>query len=853
MKKSVKNFRLPSIVFPIEYSLCLTPDLDKFIFDGSEKIKVSLKKSTKEIKLHSKEMKIKSAKFISKAKEIKANKINSDKELEAVTLSFSELLPKGEGEILIDFEGILNDKMRGFYRSVYEVSGEKKYLATTQFEPTDARYAFPCFDEPAQKAIFNLTLIIPQNLTAISNTPIKKISQEKNKKRIEFLPTPKMSTYLLVFIVGEFEYLETKTKEGVLVKVYSIPGKKELTKFGLDVASKSLSFYNDYFDIPYPLPQLSLIAIPDFAAGAMENWGAVTFRETTLLVDPKLSSAANKQWVAMVIAHELAHMWFGDLVTMEWWTDLWLNEGFATYIENLAVDYIFPQWDIWTQFVFSDQGTALKLDSLKNTHPIEVEVKNPNEINEIFDKISYSKGASIIRMLADYLGKKDFRDGLRYYIKKYQYCNTKTNDLWDALEKISGKPVKNVMENWTKKAGYPLLKVEEKKEGLLLSQARFFSSPISKKANDKTIWSIPVSVKTSSKINNFLMTKKILKIKKPKGDWLKINSGESSYIRVSYPPNNLELISGAIKEKKLPVIDRLGIIRDAFDLSESSDFSTPDALAFAKNYEEENDYTVWATIASRLNELNLLLSEEKYYQNYRRYCLGIFSKISKKMGWNKKPGERHTDFLLRNLAIYNSGSYGDKATIKEAQNLFKKIITNKEDIDSDIRGIVYNLIAENGGEKELEIMIDLYKKEKLDQEKERIGRALTSFRDQKLIKKVLEFAISEHVRSQDTVRFVGGVFINPMGRRIALNFVLEKWGFFSERYGKGGLFMMSRLIEPMGVFTQEKDAEEIEDFFKKRPVPEAERTLAQVLEQIRSNDLWLKRDGKGLEILLKNC
>src|SRR3989338_4959221 len=336
--------------------------------------------------------------------------------------------------------------MRGFYRSQFEHEGRTKYIVTTQFESTDARRAFACVDEPSAKAVFDVTLIVPKHFCAISNTYETSVKEHKSGYQIiEFAPTPKMSTYLLAFIAGEFEHIEAKTKEGITVRVFATPGKIHQAKFALDVSVKTLSYFSDYFKVPYPLPVLDLIAIPDFPSGAMENWGAVTYRESAILVDSDHSSLQNKQWVALVIAHELAHQWFGNIVTMEWWTHLWLNEGFATYIEYLAVDKLFPKWDIWTQFSTNDLGRALHLDALLNTHPIEIPVHHPDEIGEIFDEVSYAKGASVIRMLASYLGEKDFRAGLHHYLKKHSYKNTETLHLWQAFEKVSGKPVAKMM------------------------------------------------------------------------------------------------------------------------------------------------------------------------------------------------------------------------------------------------------------------------------------------------------------------------------------------------------------------------------------------------------------------------
>ena len=738
--------------------------------------------------------------------------------------------------------------MRGFYRSSYMHEGKQKHMATTQFEATDARMAFPCFDEPAQKSIFDLTLMVPSGLTAISNTIETDIQEHGNGyKTIKFAPTPKMSTYLLAFIVGEFEFIERKTKDAVLVRVFVTPGKKYQAKFALDTAVRCLEFYNEYFDIAYPLPVLDLIAIPDFSHGAMENWGAVTYRESALLVDPEHSSAANKQWVALVIAHELAHQWFGNLVTMEWWTHLWLNEGFASYIEYLATDHLFPKWDMWTQFAYNDLNPALELDALINTHPIEVEVHHPDEIGEIFDEISYSKGSSVIRMLAGYLGEKDFRDGLRYYLKKHSYQNASTVHLWQAFEKISKKPVQKMMENWTGKGGYPLIElslIKGSKKSLTvnLSQSRFFSSPLSK-VKDATLWQIPVSAKVISgdKVGQYLLSERQKTFTILPQDQLKINYGETGFFRTQYHPELLSRLAEPVSKKTLPPIDRLGIIRDLSALSGAGNLSSVTALDFISNYKNETDYTVWVELASGVADLKHLLYGEKIYPKFESFAAEIFINIGKKLGWKPVADESHTNGLLRSLVLNQLIGYNHKSTIEAGQKIY-----SVQNVPADIRAACYHARAVSGSKSHHQEFINKYRAESLSEEKNRIGRALGQFSDVKLLKKTLEFALSSNVRIQDTAAVFGSVWSNPIGAPIAWEFTKKNWQTLVKRYPPSG-HILNRFVKMAAGFTTEIEAADVAKFFKKHKAPGAERAVSQVLEKIRSNAVWKKRDLKNIE------
>lgn len=841
-EKNIKNVRLPEHIVPKHYSITLFPNLNEFTFSGEEEILLELKKPVKEITLHAVELEINLAELKTTSYELPATSISYDEKSENATISFGKIIPKGETKLKIKFTGILNDKMRGFYRSKYKHEGRDHHMAVTQFESTDARRAIPCFDEPAKKAIFDVKLVIPEDHTAISNTTETDIAlHSPGYKIITFEPTPKMSTYLLAFIVGKFEFIESQTKSKVKVRVFTTHGKKHQAKFALDTAVKVLEFYEDYFGIPYPLAVLDMIAIPDFASGAMENWGAVTYRETALLVDEEFSATANKQHIGHVIAHELAHMWFGNLVTMEWWTHLWLNEGFASYIEFLAVDKIFPDWHIWTQFVSLNHSDALSLDGLKNTHPIEVEVHHPSEIGQIFDAISYEKGSSIIRMLATYLGGKVFQKGLQEYLKKHKYSNAKTIDLWNALEKVSGKPVKKIMENWTGKPGYPLVSVSENNNKLKLTQARFFSSPLSaKEIKDKTLWQIP--------LDSFLFSKRSAVIPRPK-EFIKFNRGETSFIRVQYPSSLLKLLEEQIKKKMLPAEDRFGLIRDTFALAQSGHCSTADALRLALAIKNEDEFIVWAEIASNLSAIDNLIFKEDFYEEYKAFCRKIFEPIVNKVGWDKKPGESHTQTLLRSIVLHKLGVYGDANIVQGAKELFDKLITGKIKLDSDLKSVVYNLVAGNGGEKEYLLLKDLYLKTSFQEEKDRIFRAMCSSKNVNLLKQSLDMAFSDQMRAQDRFKAISFVWANHAGHDLAWEYVKKNWEQITKTFSGGHLY--ARFIKPAVYFVEEKGAEEIEEFFKKNPSVGLERTIAQVTEQIRANALWLKRDKSKISAFLR--
>ncbi|TNN37896.1 Puromycin-sensitive aminopeptidase [Liparis tanakae] len=879
--------RLPTDVYPVNYGLCLKPDLIDFTFEGKLEALVEVTQATNQIVMNCADIDIITASFVPQGgEEINATGFNYQNEDEKVTLSFPSALQKGSGTLKIDFVGELNDKMKGFYRSKYtSANGESRYAAVTQFEATDARRAFPCWDEPAIKATFDIVLIVPKDRVALSNMNVidrKPYPEDENLVEMKFATTPIMSTYLVAFVIGEYDFVESQSSDGITVRVYTPIGKAEQGKFALEVATKTLPFYKDYFDVPYPLPKIDLIAIADFAAGAMENWGLVTYRETALLIDPKNSCSSSRQWVALVVGHELAHQWFGNLVTMEWWTHLWLNEGFASWIEYLCVDHCFPEYDIWTQFVSADYTRALDLDALDSSHAIEVNVGHPSEVDEIFDAISYSKGASVIRMLHNYTGDEDFRKGMNAYLLKFQHKNASTEDLWDCLEQASGKPIAAVMSSWTKQMGFPIIEVEEEQQGddrvLKISQKKFCASgPHS--GEDCPSWMVPVSICTSEdpkctklkvlldRAETTITVSGVAPEQWVKPRWLRahstrpdpltpltprprrvlqVNPGTVGFYRIQYSTAMLERLLPGVRDLSLQPVDRLGLQNDLFSLSRAGMISTVEVLKLMEAFVNEPNYTVWSDLSCNLGVLSSLLSHTDFHEDIQEFIRDLFTPIGLELGWDCKPGEGHLDALLRSLVLGKLGKAGHKPTLEEARRRFRDHVEGKPVLPADLRSPVYLTVLKHGDSATLDTMLKLHKQADMQEEKNRIERVLGAISAPDLIQKVLSFALSEDVRPQDTVSVIGGVAgSSKQGRKAAWKFVKDNWEELYNRY-QGG-FLISRLIKlTVDGFAVDKMAAEVKSFFDSHPAPSAERTVQQCCENINLNVAWLKRDADDI-------
>lgn len=873
--------RLPTNIVPKLYDLTFEPNFDTFTFIGNSKVSVEVKESTNEIILNSHQLDIIEV-YYEQEDGLKVNsqsiKLNKEEELLIIKLE-NTLLLNTKGILTIKYNGILNDKMMGFYRSKYITTNNKneiinRYILTTQFCSTYARYAFPSWDEPAVKSIFKVTLIIPKDMISLSNMlPINEIIRKNDEKNIiKFEQTPIMSTYLLAFIIGNFDFVEKQTNNNIRVRVYTSPGKKDQGLFALDIACKSLDFYTKYFNTGYPLSKMDLVAISEFSCGAMENWGLVTFRESKLLIDNENSSTNQKQEVAFTVAHEMAHQWFGNLVTMEWWTDIWLNEGFATFMQFLATDHFLPEYSVWKHFVSNQYSKGLKLDGLNNSHPVEVTINRPSEIDEVFDNISYFKGASIIAMLHNYIGDTAFRDGMSKYLNKFCYKNAVTQDLWNSLESSSCKPVKDIMSSWTKQKGFPIIEVTRSQKDstnciIKLSQKKF-SSDGKLTENEKTYkWMIPISIlssksttsssssSTSPEVNivDYLMCNTDDEILLPNvhsGQWIKLNHKSIGFYRIFYSQSMLEQLLPPIESKLLHPLDRLNIFDDLFALVIAGKVSTVQLLKVFKSYQFEDDYYVWSVLTNAIERLNLLFSNTKFHHKFQLWARSLFKNI-RSIGWTKELNEEHSKSLLRLTILSTLVSLNDENTISHGKRLFESHISSTNTISPDVRSIVYNSVAIDANEQIVKSLFKLYRECDFAEERNKISTALGSIGDSVILKKVLDWSIGDEVLNQDSILIIASVASNKFGRDLAWNFFKNNFTLLKERYAT--LFLGSSLVKSVcSVFASEEKAVEIENFFKNNHFPGNEMAVKQSVETVKISANWLSRDFLQVEAYINS-
>ncbi|KAG0041376.1 hypothetical protein BGZ83_001887 [Gryganskiella cystojenkinii] len=850
---------LPSNVTPTHYTVTISPDLKAFTFGGYVEIEIDIHEPSKTIQVNTKEMTLKWARVEIDEKTHETIDTTYDDHRETTTFTFGVELPKGKAVLSINYDGVLNDKMHGFYRSSYkDTEGNTKYMGVTQFEATDARCAFPCWDEPAAKATFSIKLVVPVELEALSNMPVELITQvEPEEKTVHFEKTPIMSTYLVAWAVGDFEYVEsttTKLEKPVTCRVYTLPGLKEQGQFACEITPKILEYFSEIFGTAYPLPKMDQIAVPDFDMGAMENWGLVTYRTVALLFDEKTSDLRFKEQVASTVAHELAHQWFGNLVTMEWWDHLWLNEGFATWVGTLAVDHLFPSWDTWPTFLVNDMQRGIALDSLRSSHPIEVPVNDPHEIHQIFDAISYSKGASVIRMLSTWLTVDVFLAGIRRYLQKHQYKNATTNDLWDALSEESKIDVREFMNTWTRVIGVPVLNVTEADGIVSVEQHRYLSTNDVKPEDDETVWWVPLGVhpKPASITDpNQTLKSRSLEFEVQEGPYL-FNKDYSGVFRTNYPASAIERIGKAILEGSdlVSLSDRAGLVADISSLAKSGYSPTSNFLDLVQYYKNEETYVVWELLTGRVREIaSIFADNHRVNEGIKHFQRNLVDKMVTKLGWEFPEGEDYLTSRLRNVILRSAGRAGHEATVAEAKRRFALFVADASQesiLHPSIRQTAFEIVLAHGGEEEFrQVLKYFHNAPKPDQQVVAL-LALGSVQQPELIAEVQALAISEAVRPQDIMYALAGLSANAKARLPTWEWVMANWQLLSDRY-KSSMGLLGACVQyPLAQCSDAALVKEVKEFFADKDTKDFQRALDQAIEGLNVNSAWVAREEQGL-------
>ncbi len=847
-------YRLPRHIVPTRYELRLEPDLDRSVFSGHATITLTVLQAADEIVLNAAELHIVSATLLSGEGTTQVAGVETQESLERCRLRLAAPMQPGTWRLGITFTGTLNDKLRGFYRSTYkDETGTAHTLAATQFEATDARRAFPSWDEPDFKAVFSVTLVVASNHVAVSNTRILSESSEGGKKVVRFADTIPMSTYLVAFVVGELEATEPMFVGDTALRIWSVRGKRRLTGFGQRIAAASMRFFEDYYGIPYPGDKLDLLAIPDFASGAMENLGAITFRETALLVDEQTATHAELERIADVVAHENAHMWFGDLVTMAWWNGLWLNEAFATFMEMLAVDAWKPEWQRWTTFGVS-RAAALSVDGLRSTRPIEYPVRAPKDADAMFDVLTYEKGASVLRMLEQYLGPTVFRDGVRHYLRTHAYGNADTPDLWASLGAVADQPVPDLMDAWIYQPGYPLITAELSEDSqLVLTQQPFTYLQDATGENETNPWQVPVRLcmvdEDGSRSRTLLLKDRVSRVSiESRTRYVLLNEGGHGFYRVRYGTALLQRLLKA-GESGLAAIDRFNLLNDAWASTIAGLMPLEDYLDLTARFTSERDRNVWTVLLDSFSFLNRIIDPET------RSLLEAFVQdrvrpAVQELGWTAREGESQLTRQMRGELIGALGKLGnDTDTQAHAARLYDAYRRDPTAVDPNLLPALVACLAHSGDRNRYEEFVTSFRSAKTPQDERRYLFSLAMFRSRDLLERTLAHALNGEVRTQDAPFLVSAVLGNVDGRELAWKYVKSNWESMDRSFPKQGLRRMCGGIVSLATRELERD---VRAFFTDRKIDLGGKTLEQYLEQLRIAVSMAERDGARLRAYLRN-
>ncbi|XP_069118198.1 endoplasmic reticulum aminopeptidase 1-like [Argopecten irradians] len=876
-----QQIRLPRSIIPKEYDVMINPDFlsERKTFKGVVKIKALVMEKTEMIIFHVKDLTITNVSVqiqhngggMLRKCDVKMQL--KCEELQMYVLQMAETLMEGtKVTVNLEFDGVLVKKLSGFYLSSYTTpGGEVKYLGTTQFESTGAREAFPCLDEPDMKAKFTISLVRDQNQVSLSNMPrLTSTPYNKSKGLIvdKFQQSVAMSTYLVAFIVCDYDRVNGTTEQGTKVSVYAPPHQISQATFALETAIKVLNFYNRLFGINYPLPKQDLVAIPDFAAGAMENWGLITYRLTTILYDPNVSSARDKQYVAVVIAHELAHQWFGNLVTLKWWNDLWLNEGFASFVEYLGANETDPSFSMMDQFVLSDLMRAMARDCVQSSHPITVDVKDPGQIDELFDAISYSKGASLIRMLNNFMGKDNFQAGIKKYLNTYKYGNARTEDLWAILTEFTQINVSTTMDTWTRQMGYPVITMNHTGEFVQVTQERFllksdvqteekYPSPFNYR------WNIPFRyavAKTSGITDHFLVIHPDSGVKfqadHDEVKWLKGNQGMYGYYRVNYEERNWRaLIKQLIEDHKVfSAADRAGMLDDVCNLARAKKVPLILALDMTKYLLNERDYLPWKVALDCLNYIGDRLHNKAVFDQLQKYTIGLMRHVLESLGWQDKGPQ--LDKFLRSLVLNQALAFEHKPTIENGKLFFEHWMYphgHVGNVSVNLKSVIYRAGIQYGGSLQWNHVYKKYLDATVPSEKQKLLIALCRTQNTDHLARLLdEAAKGESIRHQDLTTVVSVISYNTNGRILAWRFVQRNWKKFVKWFGSSSFILPKLVKSTTSTFSTEFDYEEVSAFFKTHESTSVNMAVATTLERIRMNIEWLDTNEDIVTTWLNN-
>ncbi|NXF46087.1 AMPE aminopeptidase, partial [Oceanites oceanicus] len=871
-----RHFRLPTYVKPVHYDLEMKPEMETDIYTGTVSISIALEKSTSYLWLHLRETKITEMPTLRKSsgQQIALNDCFGYKPQEYIVMKAeTELSVTDESDpyiLTLKFQGWLNGSLVGFYRTTYTENGQIKSIAATDHEPTDARKSFPCFDEPNKKATYNISIIHQDTYQALSNMPVQQTVQLGNGwTQTTFEKSVPMSTYLVCFAVHQFQWVERISATGKPLRVYAQPLQIHTAEYAANVTKIIFDFFEEYFNLRYSLPKLDKIAIPDFGTGAMENWGLITYRETNLLYDPNESATSNKQRVAAVVAHELVHQWFGNIVTMDWWDDLWLNEGFASYFEFLGVSAAEPDWQMLEQVLIEDVLPVMKDDSLLSSHPIVVDVSSPAEITSVFDGISYSKGASILRMLRDWITPDLFQKGCQAYLKKHHFQNAKTQQFWEALEVASNKPVKEVMDTWTRQMGYPVLDMGNNS---VFTQKRFLLDPGANASHPPSDlgykWNIPVKWRLGNSTNEILYNASDsagITIASPPNTFANVNPDHIGFYRVNYDSQNWARLSTLLisNHKDFSAADRAGILDDAFSLARAGlvNYSVP--LELTKYLTNETDYLPWHRVISSVTYLaNMLEDDTNLYPRFQEYFRYLVKPIVDQLHWNDFGS--HLERLLRASVLDFACSMDDTESLNNASQLFEQWLQGKMgkniqilflyfSIPANLRLLVYCYGMQNSGnESSWNYMFKKYQETSLAQEKEKLLYGLASVKNITLLDRYLKYIYNTSlIKSQDVFTVLRYISYNTYGKTMAWDWIRLNWQYLVDRFSINDR-NLGRLVTITQTFNTELQLWQMENFFEKYPDAGAgELPRSQSIEQVKNNIEWLKANKEEIRMWLE--